>query len=192
MWVDLEPVQPFRVAGPVAHGRRRLSPHHRPSRVQAALPGSPGSGCQARHGRCSCDRANIRADRCEAPQPTGTADKGTGGLGIAASADPRDPWSRPFATSTGLPCSARYGSEQMKRCPACGGRLSPLRSPGRARVWCSEACRVWSYWQRLPLVHPPCETCGGPLGPGARREARFCSLRCAAKSRGRRASWAVP
>lgn len=79
-------------------------------------------------------------------------------------------------------------------CAGCGVELPPLKSPGRARKWCSERCRVKHYRDSTPeyrvrlaeqakhraaLVEaskppkPRCENCGAEM-PSRRKRIRFC------------------
>lgn len=89
-------------------------------------------------------------------------------------------------------------------CAGCGAELPPLKSPGRARKWCSERCRVKHYRnstpeyraraaeqakQRAALVEalkppkPRCAHCGGELNR-RRADFKYCSKReCQAAKR---------
>ena len=76
-----------------------------------------------------------------------------------------------------------YGS-----CRGCGATLPPLKSPGRARIWCSQACRVSHHRANRGVFTVRqaaarfCASCGKGFAP-SRPTARYCSPKCGWKHR---------
>lgn len=68
-------------------------------------------------------------------------------------------------------------------CWRCGRPLPPLRNSGRARKWCSEACRVQAYYRRHPkavmsrVYFRECPVCGR-LFTARAGATRLCSNAC--------------
>ena len=72
-----------------------------------------------------------------------------------------------------------------RSCQGCGVALPPMRRPGRARKWCSEACRIragradgrYVYAQEPKQVtEHTCRSCGAQFT--APRTRRYCTRQC--------------